>query len=104
MYTSINRRIFKDYSVRINFKKNEFNWILMKYNMSLKNFKRKYKNYIFFKYMRRFHVNSSMCRINSVCIISGRAHWVLRRFRISRMTLHQLADFGIINGVRRASW
>lgn len=46
----------------------------MKYNMSLKNFKRKYKNYIFFKYMRRFHVNSSMCRINSVCIISGRAH------------------------------
>jgi len=74
MYTSIKRRIIKDRNVRANFYKNEFNWMLMKYNMSLYFLKNKYKNFIFFKYMKNFHVNSSMCRINSVCIISGRAH------------------------------
>jgi len=104
MYNSKIRRIVKDYNVRVNFNKSEFNWMLMKYNMSLYFLKKKYKNKIFFKYMKKFHVNSSMCRINSVCLISGRAHWVLRRFRISRMTFHQLADFGFINGVRRSSW
>jgi len=104
MYTSIVRRIKKDYGVRARFQKNEMNWMLMKYNISLYLLNMKYKNYIFFKYMRRFHVNSSMCRINSICLLSGRAHWVLRRFRVSRMTFHQLADFGKIIGVRRASW
>jgi ribosomal protein S14 len=104
MDSSIKRRINKDDRVRKRFCKTEFKWMIMKYNMSLYFLNDKFKNYVFFKYMKRFHVNSSMCRINSVCIISGRAHWVLRRFRMSRMTFHQLADFGVINGVRRSSW
>ena len=104
MYTSILRRIIKDYKVRQKFSKNEYNWMIMKYNMSLSFLDYKYKNYIFFKYMRKFHVNSSMSRINSICLISGRAHWVLRRFRVSRMTFHQFVDTGVINGVRRSSW
>jgi ribosomal protein S14 len=104
MYSSIVRRIVKDDKVRKNFFKNEYNWMLMKYNMSLYFLDYKYKNLIFFKYMRKFHVNASMARINSICLISGRAHWVLRRFRVSRMTFHQLADFGDINGIRRSSW
>ena len=71
--------------------------------MSLYFLNYKYKNYYFFRYMKKFHVNSSLSRINSICIISGRAHWVIRRFRVSRMTFHQLVDFGSINGVRRSS-
>jgi len=74
MYTSILRRIKKDFNVRVRFEKNEMKWMLMKYNISLYILNMKYKNYIFFKYMRRFHVNSSMCRINSICLLSGRAH------------------------------
>lgn len=104
MYTSIQRRIRKDLVVRENFNKNEYNWMLMKYNMSLYFLDYKFKNWVFLKYMRRFHLNSSMSRINSICLLSGRAHWVLRKFRVSRMTFHQLADFGQIIGVRRSSW
>jgi hypothetical protein len=74
MYSSKIRRIVKDYNVRINFNKSEYKWILMKYNMSLYFLNKKYKNFIFFKYMKKFHVNSSLCRINSICLISGRAH------------------------------
>jgi len=48
MYTSKQRRIEKDLVVRKNFYKNEYNWMLMKYNMSLYFLDYKFKNLVFF--------------------------------------------------------
>jgi small subunit ribosomal protein S14 len=97
-------RINKDKVVRKNFKLNEFNRLIMKYNLNLYFLSNKYKNFLFYSYIKRFHLNSSSSRIVNTCVISGRSHWVIRKFRMSRMTFHQLADYGSILGIRRASW
>ena len=66
------RRLEKDSLIRNNFKRNELR--RFKYNSSLHFLDNKYKYYIFFVYLRKFHLSSSLCRINSICVFSGRAH------------------------------
>lgn len=95
------RKIKKDRIVRKNNFKNEFNLLINKYNLN-NNLLFKYKYYIFFKMMRKFHLNSSICRIKNTCVISGRTHWVLSKFHISRMVFKNFVDYGIINGIKRA--
>jgi hypothetical protein len=68
------RRLVKDKNYRNNFKKLEFKRLLTKYNTSLHFLEAKYKNYLFFIFMKNFHINASLCRFNSICIVSGRAH------------------------------
>lgn len=43
-------------------------------------------------------------RIVRRCEITGRAHSVYRKFRISRIMLRKLALEGKIPGMRKASW
>ena len=96
--------IKKDKKVRVNFKKNEFkNWLL-KYQLNNNNINKKIKLILYYKNLKKFHLNSSSSRIVNMCIFTGRSHWVLRRFKLSRMSFKKLADFGELNGVRRATW
>lgn len=48
--------------------------------------------------------NSSPVRIRNRCLISGRPRAYHRRFRLSRITLRELALAGKIPGVVKASW
>jgi len=48
--------------------------------------------------------DSSPTRSRNRCQITGRARGVLRKFRISRIMLRELALVGQMPGVRKASW
>ena len=77
--------------------------IILKYSIySNQNFR--YKQYLYYKFLNRFKLEWSRARIVNRCIYSGRALWVLRKFRLTRMTFRILCDNGNIHGVRRASW
>jgi small subunit ribosomal protein S14 len=54
--------------------------------------------------LKKFHLNSSSSRIVNTCMHTGRSHWILRRFKLSRMTFKKLADHAQLNGIRRATW
>lgn len=96
------RKIEKDRVVRDYWKKSEIFLLINKYNLNNSNLLFKYKYYIYFKIMKRFHLNSSISRIKSTCIISGRTHWVLRKFHISRMVFKTFVDYGLMNGLKRS--
>lgn len=96
--------IKKDKIVRKNFKKFEFRRYLLKYQLNNNNIKRKTKLILHYKNLKKFHLNSSSSRIVNTCIHTGRSHWILRRFKLSRMTFKKLADHAQLNGIRRATW
>lgn len=51
--------------------------------------------------MRR---DTSRCRLKNRCQLTGRPHGYLRKFKISRLCLRELAGMGLIPGVTKASW
>tara|TARA_B100000686_G_C16145428_1_gene644171 strand:+ start:312 stop:617 length:306 start_codon:yes stop_codon:yes gene_type:complete len=48
--------------------------------------------------------NSSMIRVRNRCQISGRAHGVYRKLKISRIALRKLGLEGKIPGMVKSSW
>ena len=48
--------------------------------------------------------NSSKIRVQNRCIRTGRAKAVYRKFRLSRICFRELAAFGALPGVYKASW
>lgn len=99
-------KISKDKLHRQFFLKNELNVIMLHYfstlpNSQIDHFK---KSLYFFKFIRRYHLNSSRSRIVNRCLYSGKSSWILRQFRMSRMTFKEFAEHGKLNGVRRAIW
>ncbi|MEO1526151.1 MAG: 30S ribosomal protein S14 [Planctomycetota bacterium] len=48
--------------------------------------------------------NSSRTRLRRLCKITGRSRGVYRKFGISRIMIRELADQGLIPGLRKASW
>jgi small subunit ribosomal protein S14 len=48
--------------------------------------------------------NSSKTRIHHRCELSGRAKGYYRKLKLSRIALRQLANFGQIPGMTKASW
>ena len=48
--------------------------------------------------------DSSPTRSHMRCEITGRSHGVLRKFKVSRIMLRELANAGQIPGLRKASW
>ena len=48
--------------------------------------------------------DSSPTRSHMRCEITGRAHGVLRKFKVSRIMLRELANAGQIPGLKKASW
>ena len=48
--------------------------------------------------------NSSKTRVKNRCEITGRAHGVYRKLRISRITLRELSLEGKVPGMIKSSW
>ena len=48
--------------------------------------------------------NSSKVRIRNRCELTGRPRGYYRRFKLSRITLRELASFGQLPGVTKSSW
>ena len=48
--------------------------------------------------------NSSKSRIRNRCSLTGRPRGVYRRFGLSRISLREMANNGLIPGVTKASW
>jgi small subunit ribosomal protein S14 len=48
--------------------------------------------------------NSSKVRIKHRCDLSGRSKGYYRKLRLSRIALRELANFGQIPGMTKASW
>ncbi len=48
--------------------------------------------------------NSSQTRFRNRCKLSGRPRGVYRKFELSRIALRELGNFGLISGLKKASW
>ncbi|CAK7338450.1 unnamed protein product [Dovyalis caffra] len=48
--------------------------------------------------------NSSFTRVRNRCVFSGRPRGVYQLFRMSRIVFRTLANQGVLNGIRKASW
>ncbi|WP_428937123.1 30S ribosomal protein S14 [Fontivita pretiosa] len=62
---------------------------------------KKEKNYAALAKLPR---DSSPTRLRNRCELTGRSRGVLRKFKISRIMLRELALTGKIPGLRKASW
>ncbi len=54
--------------------------------------------------LSRLPRNSNPNRIHNRCKLTGRPKGYMRQFGISRITFREMASFGIIPGIRKASW
>lgn len=48
--------------------------------------------------------DSNKIRLRNRCQMTGRSRGVLRKFKLSRLTFREMASFGLIPGVHKASW
>lgn len=48
--------------------------------------------------------NSSPVRLRSRCQLTGRSRGVLKKYQLSRLCFREMANFGLIPGVFKASW
>jgi len=48
--------------------------------------------------------NASPVRLHNRCKLTGRPKGYMRQFGISRVTFREMANFGLIPGVKKASW
>jgi len=62
---------------------------------------KKQKNYAALAKLPR---DSSPTRSHNRCLLTGRSRGVLRKFKISRIMLRELALAGKIPGLKKASW
>jgi len=57
-----------------------------------------------FQALSRLPRNSSPVRLHNRCKLTGRPKGYIRQFGISRITFREMASFGLIPGVKKASW
>ncbi len=54
--------------------------------------------------LQKLPKNSSKVRLHNRCQLTGRPRGYMRQFGISRVTFREMAVFGLIPGVTKASW
>ena len=54
--------------------------------------------------LQKLPKNSSPNRLHNRCKLTGRPKGYMRQFGISRVTFREMASFGLIPGVTKASW
>ena len=54
--------------------------------------------------LQKLPKNSSPVRLHNRCKLTGRPKGYMRRFGISRVTFREMANKGLIPGIRKASW
>ena len=54
--------------------------------------------------LSRMPRNSNQIRLHNRCSLTGRPRGYMRQFGISRITFREMANKGLIPGVKKASW
>ena len=54
--------------------------------------------------LRKLPRNASPVRLHNRCKLTGRPKGYMRQFGISRVTFREMANKGLIPGVKKASW
>ncbi|GHA41088.1 30S ribosomal protein S14 [Salinimicrobium marinum] len=54
--------------------------------------------------LQKLPKNSSPVRLHNRCKLTGRPRGYMRQFGLSRVTFREMANNGLIPGVRKASW
>ena len=54
--------------------------------------------------LSRLPRNSNPIRQRNRCKLTGRSRGYMRQFGVSRITFREMAAFGIIPGIKKASW
>ena len=54
--------------------------------------------------LQKLRSNSSPVRLHNRCKLTGRPRGYMRVFGLSRVTFREMANQGLIPGVRKASW
>ena len=54
--------------------------------------------------LQKLPKNASPVRLNNRCKLTGRPKGYMRQFGISRVTFREMANNGLIPGVKKASW
>lgn len=54
--------------------------------------------------LQKLPKNSSKVRMHNRCKLTGRPRGYMRHFGISRVTFREMANMGLIPGVKKASW
>ncbi|MCF6180811.1 30S ribosomal protein S14 [Lutibacter sp.] len=57
-----------------------------------------------FEGLQKLPKNASPVRLHNRCKLTGRPKGYMRQFGISRVTFREMANQGLIPGVRKASW
>lgn len=64
----------------------------------------KYKEEGNFEALHMLPRNSSKVRLHNRCSQSGRPKGYMRQFGVSRIAFREMASYGLIPGVKKASW
>jgi small subunit ribosomal protein S14 len=54
--------------------------------------------------LQKLPKNSSKVRLHNRCKLTGRPKGYMRQFGISRINFREMASYGLIPGVKKASW
>ncbi len=54
--------------------------------------------------LQKLPANASPVRLHNRCKLTGRPRGYMRQFGLSRVTFHEMANQGLIPGVKKASW
>ena len=57
-----------------------------------------------FEGLQKLPKNSSPVRVHNRCKLTGRPRGYMRQFGLSRVTFREMANQGLIPGVKKASW
>ena len=57
-----------------------------------------------FEGLQKLPKNASPVRMHNRCKLTGRPRGYMRQFGISRVTFREMANNGLIPGVKKASW
>jgi small subunit ribosomal protein S14 len=57
-----------------------------------------------FEGLQKLPKNASPVRLHNRCKITGRPRGYMRQFGVSRVTFREMANNGLIPGVKKASW
>jgi small subunit ribosomal protein S14 len=54
--------------------------------------------------LQKLPKNSSRVRLHNRCKLTGRPKGYMRQFGISRINFREMASYGLIPGIKKASW
>lgn len=54
--------------------------------------------------LNKMSPNTSPVRMRNRCALTGRPRGYLRKFKLSRLTFREMASYGLIPGIFKASW